>query len=87
MGVDERGQARNNKMLLNIGHLKFEKDFQIDVFSRKLDRSGTWERGLIRIIHLGSFCRGAAEMNLTSKHEVAGSIPDLALWVKDLALP
>ena len=30
---------------------------------------------------------GAAEMNQTRKHEVVGSIPELAHWVGDLALP
>ena len=34
-----------------------------------------------------SFCHGAAEMNLNSNHEVAGLIPSLAQWIKDLVLP
>ena len=37
-------------------------------------------------VHSRSSCCGAAETNLTRNHEVAGLIPGLAQWVKDLAL-
>ena len=36
-----------------------------------------------RKLNLGSSHHGSAEMNLTSIHKKAGSIPGLAQWVKD----
>ena len=38
-------------------------------------------------VHSRSSCGGAGEMNPTRNHEAACSIPGLAEWVKDLALP
>ena len=44
------------------------------------------EQGSIEVIYRSSH-RGSGETNLTSIHEDTSSIPDLAQWVKDPALP
>ena len=52
---------------------------------------GSWNRGeyylfIINKLGLRSSCRGSAVINPASIHEDVGLIPDLAQWVKAMAL-
>ena len=49
--------------------------------------SGAEEYLSLRICNFRSSPCSSAEMNPTSTHEDAGSIPGFIRWVKDLALP
>ena len=71
-----RGQARIRQFDLMTSLLSY-------TFASEVDTQPKAHIGNV----FGSSYHGPAETNLTSIHEAAGSIPSLAQWIKDLALP
>ena len=66
------------------------EEFQLVLFNSDSLSSSCWRKILknpFKKEYIWSSHHGSAEMNLTSIPENIGSIPSLAQWVKDLALP
>ena len=60
---------------------------RIGEFHAEMVILGNCSKGISKKIATGSSHHGAVEKNLTRNHEDVGSIPGIAQWVKDPALP
>ena len=72
----EQGQVSRLKISLSIFNSTIRDLVLLDFHKPPLKNINIW-----------SSCCGTSETNPTKNYEVAGSIPGLPQWVKDLALP
>ena len=71
-------KAEKNEMVMLYSQFSMQKDWQMEALIRLFKRCSKK--------YLKSYLCGLAEMNLTSIHEDAGSIPGFTQWIKGSVL-